>query len=507
MPLSRRALTRFLALSAAMAGTGVRFGSGAAHAAGPAIDHQAVVDIAERLARDPFQPPRQMDQHGLADLSYDQYRDIRYRTDRALWRGEGRRFEIDLLHTGFHYRRPVDISVVEDGTARGIAFARELFDYGPRTSPPPSEEGLAFSGFRARHPLNSPDRIDDVVVFQGASYFRAVAAGQRFGLAARGLGINTAEADGEEFPHFRTFWLTQPAPGADSLTAFALLDSPSTTGAYRFTVRPGAATVIDVDLVLFPRWRIDKIGLAPLTSMFLFDATARAGHDDYRNAVHDSNALQIHAGSGERILRPLANPARLQISAFMDHNPRGFGLVQRSRRFTDFQDLEARYDLRPSAWVEPVGDWGPGAVILVEIPTESETNDNIVAFWRPSEPVEPPHPFRLRYRLHWCAIVPDAGGRARVVGTRCGLSADRQRRLFVVEFAGLPAEIPAPIAELSASSGEIVNVVGRTNPATGGFRVSFELDPGDETLVELRLVLVGTAGPMSETWLYRWTSS
>lgn len=347
--------------------------------------------------------------------------------------------------------------------------------------------------------------MNDFATFQGASYFRVVADGQRFGLSARGLAINTAEGGGEEFPHFRDFWLIRPEVGATSMVALALLDSPSTTGAYRFTMRPGPVTIVDVELMLFPRRRIDKIGLAPLTSMFLFDATTRFGHDDYRNAVHDSNGLQILTGGGERIFRPLANPSRLQISAFVDRDPRGFGLVQRSRRFSDFHDLEARYDLRPSAWIEPVGDWGPGAVVLVEIPTEFETNDNIVAFWRPDEPVEPSQPLNLAYRMHWCDTVPDSDSLARAMSTRCGQGGDGGRRLFVVDFADMPPDVPAPTVEVSASDGEIVNVAGAVNPATGGFRTSFELDPGDASLVELRLVLTAASVPVSEIWLYRWT--
>ena len=79
--------------------------------------------------------------------------------------------------------------------------------------------------------------------------------------------------------------------------------------------------------------------------------------------------------------------ATLQISAFADTSPRGFGLLQRERMFADYQDLEARYENRPSVWVEPIGDWGEGAVELVEIPSEQEVNDNIVAFWRPHDPL------------------------------------------------------------------------------------------------------------------------
>ncbi len=240
-----------------------------------------------------------------------------------------------------------------------------------------------FSGFRLRAPLNRAEHFDEFVVFQGASYFRAVAKGQEYGLSARGLALKTGDARGEEFPFFRTFWIERPRPEANTVVVHALLDSDSTTGAYRFTIRPGDPTVMDVEMTLYPRVELTHVGLAPLTSMFFFGPNDRVGIDDFRPAVHDSDGLAIWNGRGEWLWRPLINPETLQVSAFVDDNPRGFGLLQRHRAFADYQDLEAHYERRPSLWVETIGEWGSGAVQLVEIPSKSEYHDNVVAFWRP----------------------------------------------------------------------------------------------------------------------------
>lgn len=505
MRFSRRSLLGLAALACAGEVLSRTASSRAAPASiGGTTDFGTVMDEAETLSRTPYEPHRIEFPETLADLDYDQYRTIRFREESALWRGEDRGFTIDLFHPGFFFRTPVEIYVVADGRTERVAFSGDMFDYTPPLVPPPSDHPLEFSGFRLRYPINRPGVMDEFIVFQGASYFRAVARGQRYGLSARGLALYTAEPQGEEFPDFVKFWLIRPQPGATSLVVLALLDSPSVAGAYRFTIRPGEATVTDVEMVLYPRVPLDGAGLAPLTSMYLFGPADGARRDDFRDAVHDSSGLQIVNGAGEQLWRPLANPARLQVSAFVDRNPRGFGLVQRTRRFIDFHDLEARYDLRPSAWVEPIGDWGAGAVNLIEIPTTSETNDNIVAYWRPAEPVPAGGPFALTYRLTWTGLIQEAASIGRVTDTRSGTSFDGQRRLFIVEFTGIAGE---PVIDVSASAGTLTNVVGRPNPLTEAYRVSFELDTGDATLIELRLILLRDGAPVSETWLYRWTAA
>jgi glucans biosynthesis protein len=292
------------------------------------------------------------------------------------------------------------------------------------------------------------------------------------------------------------------------LVVHALLDSQSTTAAYRFSIRPGETTVYDVEMFLYPRVDIDQLGIAPLTSMFFFGSNDRREIDDYRPAVHDSDGLAIRNGRGESIWRPLSNPRDLQISTFADANPRGFGLIQRQRSFSAYEDLESRFEKRPSVWVEPIGDWGEGAVHLVEIPTKNEYHDNIVAFWRHKDIARAKGEYNLTYRLHWGMGIPNPPPLAQPVRTSIGAGTE-ESRLFVVDFAGdifksIPANAVRPVVNLD--KGEVRNIVAQPNPATGGWRVSFQLLTQKEPVIELRMQLLQKDDVLTETWVYRWTS-
>jgi periplasmic glucans biosynthesis protein len=468
-----------------------------------------VQQVARDLATKPFVPPKNDLPKALQQLTYDQYRDIRFKRERALWASEGLSFTVDLLHRGFIYQEPVMISLVAEGHAQRVSYTPDLFTFGPGVSPPAEGTVAGFSGFRVRAPLHRAEDFDEFAVFQGASYFRAVAKGQGYGLSARGLALNTATSSGEEFPFFRTFWIERPRPEASVLVVHALLDSPSTTGAYRFTIRPGDPTVMDVELTLYPRVALPHVGFAPLTSMFFFGPHDRRGIDDFRASVHDSEGLAIWNGREEWLWRPLINPDTLQTSAFLDASPRGFGLVQRRRAFTDYQDLEARYEHRPSLWVEPIGDWGQGAVELVEIPSKSEYNDNIVAFWRPQHPLPPDVEYRCTYRLHWGWTPPVVPTQAITAATRTGAGPEPNTRRFVIDFAGgRLAELkddPSVGPMLVTSEGVVKDPVAHANPATGGWRVSFVLVPGNAALCDLRCILQRGEERLSEVWSYRWT--
>jgi glucans biosynthesis protein len=474
---------------------------------GVPFDGSTVRQQASQLAQAPYKPPNASLPSELRDLSYDAYRAIRFRPESALWRQEDLPFQVQFFHRGFLFADRVDVYEVSQGRAKPIRYSPDRFSFGD-TPLPKADGSLGFAGFRLHHRLNRGDYFDEVAVFLGASYFRAVAKGQVFGLSARGLSINTADPKGEEFPAFRSFWIERPAQGTQSIVVHALLDSPSTTAAYRFTLRPGETTVNDIELALYPRVEIAQAGLGTLTSMFFFDSQDRAGIDDFRPAVHDSSGLAIHTGHGERLWRPLANPRDLQVSGFVDNNVRGFGLLQRQREFRHFEDLEAQYEKRPSAWVEPIGDWGEGRVLLFEIPTGNEYNDNIVAFWRPKEPFQPKREYIYTYRLHWTGDDPHAPNLARFVRTRQG-SASKNRRLFVIDAIGQQFEKLPPDAqvrgEVSADRGKIMDVVTQPNPHTGGWRLSFYLDPEQAPAVELRARLVREQETLSETWVYRWT--
>ena len=469
------------------------------------FDDDTVPMLAKALAARPYRHPENVLPAALAKVGYDQYRDFRYRADHALWRGQGLPFQAQFFHRGFLFKERVDINVVQGGRSTPFAFSTDLFDYKPQPAPRIGDVG--FAGFRLHAPINRADVYDEVCTFLGASYFRAVAKGLNYGLSARGLALGTGEAEAEEFPSFTAFWLERPAADATAIVVHALLDSPSAAGAFRFSIDPGEETVFDVDMRLYPRVDLARAGIAPLTSMFEFDPSDRVDVDDYRPAVHDSDGLAMFNGHGEQVWRQLQNPPTLQQSGFQDRAPRGFGLMQRKREYADYQDAEAAYQKRPSLWVEPIGDWGEGEVHLVEIPTADEYHDNIVAFWRPRQAIAAGREHRWRYRLHWCRQHAWQPGLAVVAGTRIGMAAGGAR-LVVIDLAGGRLSGLADDARVQvdaeASRGVLRNAVTYRNRETGRWRLSFELEPGDARVSELRARLVDARGPLSETWLYRW---
>jgi len=473
--------------------------------AGTPFDAALVRRTARELAAHEYRRPDRTLPPELDKLSYDDYRNIRFRPERALWRDTDGRFQVQLLPRGFLFRERVEINVVADGRSRPVAYAADdfRFDHG-LTAPDPALD-IGVSGFRLHSPMNSADVFDEVAVFQGASYFRAIAKGQTYGTSARGLAIDTGAAEGEEFPLFKAYWLEVPRPGADSVVVHALLDSPSAAAAYRFTILPGETTTMAVEMTLYPRADLARPGIAPLTSMFLFGPNDRVGVDDFRPAVRDASGLEIANGHDETLWRPLANPQRLQISVFAIPSTRGFGLMQRQRSFFDYQDLEARYERRPSVWVEPIGDWGPGAVHLVEIPTPEEIHDNIVAFWRPKAPLAKGGEYSFTYRLHWGWGRP--GDRPPYVFGETRLGGDEARRRFVVDVVGAAtgSDVADLAAEVTTSAGKIVNIALYPNPEIDGLRLAFDLDVGEAELAELRAQILRDGRRLSEVWVYRWT--
>lgn len=473
---------------------------------------ETVPALARALARHPYRAPDESLPASL-DTGYDAYRDLRFDPQQAIWRKEGLPFQLQMFHRGFLFKQRVDLYRVADGRATPIAYATDLFSFPPGTKPELGSD-LGFAGFRVHTPLNRPDVYDELIAFLGASYFRALGKGHAYGLSARGLALGSGDAGAEEFPIFRAFWIEQPAPGADHLVVHALLDSPSVAGAFRFDMKPGTETVIDVQSRLYPRVELTRAGIAPLTSMFEFDAGDRVGTDDYRPAVHDSDGLAIFNGHGEQIWRPLSNPPRVQASAFMDRHPRGFGLMQRKRGFGDYADIEARYHQRPSLWIEPRGRWGKGAVTLVEIPTGDEYHDNIVAFWRPEQPLRAGREYRFDYRMHWCDKHAWQPALAVVSDTRIGAAPDPARRLVVIDLdGGRLASLPRDatlVPDVWASRGEVTGAVVYPNPETQGWRLSFEFRPNTDSAegrdVELHARVLEGHAPLSETWLYRWST-
>lgn len=468
--------------------------------------------------------PRDAAPAAWRDMDYDVYRLAWFDPARAVWGQRDLAFEMDLLLPGLYDWRPVEIDVVRDGIASRLAFDLDLF-VNWRTLPPlPDNETLGFSGLRLRHVYPGELWEREFAVFQGASYLRAIGAAQIYGLSARGLALRTGEPEGEEFPEFVRFWVEEPEPGDRSVTLHALLDSPSVAGAYVIRMMPGPACVMEVDCALYPRVDLDHVGIGALTSMFLYDGTNRARFEDFRPAVHDSDGLLVHNGAGEMLWRALANPAALQISSFVDTGPRGFGLMQRARRLSEFADLEARYERRPSLWVEPADDWGPGVVRLVEIPSDREIYDNVVAYWRPQDVIPAGGERRFAYRLIWGDedagdAAPPRPDVARVLETYIGRDFERRALQVAIDFgpqAALdrptegalspPEWVPADVtAHVSSAQVAVSGPIVSRNPETGGTRLAFTFDPGDQDFVELRAQLFRDGGRVTEVWLYRWT--
>ncbi len=508
MGIMRVTPARSFALLALLALLGSRSSAFAAVRQGrpPAFSFDSVVAIARQLASSQYSLPPEHVPGWLGRLDAAQYRAIEFDPGAGVWGRAPVEFRLTPLLVGFNFRTAVNVSVIDGDRMRTVAATPAMFRF-PGVPPPiRPDRDLPLSGFRLQTHLGSWRRWSDFLQFQGASDFRAIARGEVFGLSARGLAIDTAEPSGEEFPAFTRFWIERPRPRVRTIVVYALLESRSATGAYRFVVTPGIVTTMDVEATLFPRRVIHSYGIAPLTSMFLFDASDRGLRDDYRPAVADSDGLAIMTNVGEHVWRPLANPAKLQVSAFTTEAPRGFGLVQRARRLCDFEDLQAHYESRPSAWVVPERGFGQGAVELIEIPSTRATNDNIVAFFRPNEPLRPGHPAHVEYRLSWLADPPLPTGFGEVVATRAGARDDGKRRFFAIDFAGGGDSIAGLRVAVSASTGTVSDVRLVPNPAIRGFRASFEFAPRRRELSELRLQVTRAGRPVAETWLYRWTA-
>ena len=502
-----------------MLGVHPAFASQAAQQPAPAASQQQpfgfenVWQRAQELTRSPYQPDQPELPQVFSDMQYDQYRDIRFRPEKNLWADQSLPFQLQFFSRGFLYRDRVSINVVDDIGPRMVPFSGDLFDFGKNQVPPRLPQNMGFAGFRILHPLHTDERLDEIAVFLGASYFRAIGQHQNYGVSARGLAIDTGLEKPEEFPVFREFWIRKPGPGDTAITLFALLDSPGTTGAYRFVIQPGLQTTVDVKARVLMRDAVEKLGIAPLTSMFYHGELAERYMDDFRPEVHDSDGLVIESGRGERIWRPAVNPVRLQITPFEVENPRGFGLMQRDRDYDHYQDTEAVYHSRPSVWVETIGQWGRGHVELVEIPSPSERNDNLVAYWTPAASPEAGQALDFEYRMHF-GLNPEArllGGRA--LATRIGAGGtdvpDHSRRKFVIDFTGQSLKRLNPDAAniepvCNTSTGEIAQAVAHHNRFTGGWRLFFELVPEEGQPADLRCFMRRGQDVLTETWVFTW---
>jgi glucans biosynthesis protein len=487
-----------------------------------------VAQRALERAESPFRSPRADLPKVLRQdfLDYDKYREIRFRRDRALWTEDKLPFRIEFFHPGYIYQEPIHVNEFTSTHTQPIRFVQDFFDYGKLDIAGQIPTKTGYAGFRILYPLNSTNQYDELGAFLGASYYRLLGKNLRYGESARGLALDSGEGDrGEEFPIFTDWWLGKPDAGDESLHLFAILDSPSCTGAYEFYIHPGDTTTASINAVLYfretkqvlavlkDRKPVKTIGLAPLTSMFWFGKDTERKFDDYRSEVHDSDTLLVHMGNGEIFARPLDNPPATRHQVFHAPNIKGFGLLQRERNFAAYQDMFNLYHQVPSVWVEPSGNWGDGDLHLVELSTAYEGLDNVVAFWDPKNKPEPLTPFRFGYTLHW------EGGDAdlkrspdRVVSTRIGPDAQFGGRQFIIDFGGpkfdaIPENQP-PMAVPNCSGGaRIADCSVFRNEFLGTWRVILKMIPaaGSKAAVDLRCSLQQGTNVIGETWVYQWS--
>jgi periplasmic glucans biosynthesis protein len=465
---------------------------------------------ARQLAQQPVQAAKNQVPEWMLKMTYDQWRDIRFRPDHALWRDQHLPFQVQFFHPGLYYGRTVAMNVVDARGVHALPFNPANFDYGKNDFADAIPHDIGYAGLRIHAPIKTPKYYDEVIVFLGASYFRSLGKHEIFGASARGLAIDTVEPSGEEFPSFTEFWLVQPGPHARSLTLYALLDSSSVTGAYRFEIQPGEQTSVNVDVRLFRRKDVHKLGIAPLTSMFFFGENARRPVDNFRPEIHDSDGLMIENGTGEWLWRPLDNPDTLQLDSFQLHDPKGFGLLQRDRNFDHYQDLETRQELRPSIWIVPRGAWGDGRVELAEIPTKKDINDNIVTYWVPATLPALGEPLAFSYAMYWYGDDPMRPPAGRVVATRREPGSKEGTYRFVIDFGGKTLEqLPADAALRGVvtvaggdNAGEVLDQHVIKNPVTGGWRLSFQVSRKTDKPLELRAFLEKGGRALTETWTY-----
>lgn len=468
---------------------------------------------ARNLAEQPFVSAKGDVPEVLSSLDWDEYQQLHFKREQSLWQKDDTAYRATFFHLGQGFITPVHINVVENGKSTPVDYSSKMFNYGDsHVNGKALPQDLGFAGFRMQF---GTDWERDIVAFLGASYFRAVGAEMQYGLSARGLAIDTAMNKPEEFPVFTNFWFEKPTPNSDEVTIYALLDSDSITGAYRFDIKAGEPLTMRVDAALYPRKEIERLGVAPLTSMYMIGENDRRTNYDWRPEIHDSDGLEMLTGNGEHIWRPLGNPEQLRFNAYMDNNPKGFGLMQRDRNFDHYLDDGVFYEKRPHLWIEPIGNWGEGSVQLVEIPTLDETFDNIVAFWNPAQEIVPGQELLYSYNMYWGSEAPVQSGKATVQSTYTGIGGvvgkkrDYYSKRFAIDFEGEIFQMLGQKTEvkpvIETSRGRVEITSARPQHHIGGYRAMFDLVPDESVApINIKVHLEANGQPISETWVYQW---
>lgn len=468
---------------------------------------------ASQLAQKAYVAPQSKIDPFFEGLKYDGHREIRFKSDKALYSDLGESFRVEFFHPGWMFKKTVEFAEIVDGQPKAVPFNRDLFDYGKLKLPETVTYPSSFTGFRLLAPDSLANKRFEFLVFQGASYFRAVTTKWGWGLSARAVAINTVGGEPEEFPDFTHFWFQRPRPGDKTFKFYALLNGPSVTGAFEFETQPGEETVMTVSGSIFLRRVVKLLGLAPFSSMFWFGENTHPKPMDFRPEVHDSDGLLIEQNFGPTIWRPLDNSKEMRQSVFSIESLKGFGLMERDRDFSHFEDLEAQYHKRTAVWVEPLEGFGRGKLHLIELATGEETWDNVVSMWEPDHLPTATEPLRFAYKLHW--LGEHEHNLAKVTATRYGEAIatpeDPNDFLFVIDFT--KGKVPegaaadwTPGVEVNLPAGaKLIDKRVMANPETGGWRAFFKLDaPPTLKLLEMTCELNDGKQPLSERWTYQW---
>lgn len=481
-----------------------------------AFEFTQVVEKAKALAAGDYAPPPEAPEF-LRDLDYPDYQSIRFNPEDSFWREGGSLFQVMMVPPGNVYTHTVQIHQIDDNGVQPVPFNKASYNYPTTEMAKRVPADLGHAGFKLTFPLAGESAQNQFLVFAGASYFRGVGADHRFGLSARGIALDTGLPSGEEVPSFVEFWLERPGGGSRRMRVYGLLNGPSVAGAYQFDIHPGSTTRIDVTAELFFREAVEQPGLAPLTSMFYYGENTGRPAGEWRPQVHDSDGLLIHdQGADEWLWRPLVNPSRLILSYLQVERLGGFGLIQRDTTFSDFEDAEARYDQRPSAWVAPRNGWAEGEVVLVEIPTDSETNDNIVAFWKPGGGTTAGDQHKIAYTLSFGGPAVAGQNTGQVVktfvgdGNRTGGGAVENAYRIIVDFAHGPLDTLRPDAAVTSSvskdsnsdDAEIIEHFVEYVEADKNWRLSILVRPGTGDNPVFRGQLLLDEKPLTEVWTY-----
>lgn len=473
------------------------------------FDYEDLRKRAKELLLKPYKDPKKTITKSLAELNYEKYKDIRFLPEKSIWREEGNPFQLQFLHPGYIYDYNILINEVKNSKSFPIYYNSSYFDFSAIQLKEKISNELGFSGFKVHYPINTKEHTDEFLVFQGATYFRAVSQNQFYGLSARGLATNTSMPYPEDFPVFKEFWIKKPSSSDDSIKIYALMDGKLAVGAYEFEFIPGKITETKVKAEIILRKDVDRLGIAPLTSMYWYGENSEASHPSTYPEVHDSDGLLVLNANDEWIWRPLENPKKPTVNSFKSENVRGFGLLQRDREFSSYEDAEMKYHLRPGAWIEPDGDWGKGSVQLYRNPTKQDSDDNVGAFWVPEEMPKVGEPFNFSYKIFWVNQNPNSKTIADAVATRVKpVIKEPDSYIYQIDFKGGKLKGIENSSELEAiitatETATVSEVSVQKIPETEKWRCSFKLShkPNGKP-VEMKAFLKKGDSVITESWTY-----